>query len=494
MGDPTSHVAAPSEHDAAAPAQAVPRRGPLRRFLNRLEVDQATFYALCLRAWQLLAGPISIVMIARFFTEEIQGYYYTFAYLMAMQSFFELGLHIVIVNVSSHEWSRLGLDPSGRIRGDEAARSRLVSLGRWLFAWYSVVAILFAIGVGSVGGWFLARKDYGPIPWETPWTVLVLLSAITLWQLPFVMLLEGCGQMPVVNRFRVYQAVTGSIVVWSGMAMGFGLWTAVAAAAVQIVWHSILIFMRFGRFFSAFWQASAGPRMHWQTELWPMQWRLGISAVVSYFGFSLFVPVMFNYHGPAVAGQMGMTWQLATVLQAVALAWVQSRAPLFGQLIAKKDFSELDRVFFRLSKVSLVVVICGALSLTLVVLSLEWFGKAMWDLSDQRPEVVAAVMKIQWMSTRLAQRLLPPLPTVLLLLGVIAYHFPNCEALYIRAHKRDPLFPVSVAASVLMGLCVWWFGSRNGPLGAAVAYLLVVVAFVFPLQTFVWWHCRRGHE
>ena len=458
-----------AESDKEVASSPVSQRGPLRRFINRLEVDQATFYALCLRGWQLLAGPVSILLIARFFAPEVQGYYYTFASLLAMQTFFDLGLYIVIINVSSHEWSSLTLDASGRIQGDPEAQSRLVSLGRWLFGWYSIAAVLFAICVGTGGGWFLAHKDYGPIPWQVPWIVLAVLSAVTLWQLPFVTLLEGCGQMPVVNRYRFYQAVTGSLVVWSCMALGAGLWTPVAAAAVQVVWHAILILVRYRKFFHTFHQPPPGPRISWQTELWPMQWRLAVSAVVSYFAFSLFTPVMFKYFGPAVAGQMGMTWQLTTVLQAVALAWVHARTPLFGQLIAKQDYPELDRVFFRLAQVSFAVVLIGGVVLELAVLGVHWSG------------------------IRLAQRLLPPLPTAMLILGVIFYHIPNCQALYIRAHKRDPLFPISVAASVLIGTTVWWFGSREGPMGAATAYLAVVAGFVLPFQTFIWWQCRRAH-
>lgn len=463
---PTPSLTTTTDVEAVA---AVSRRGPLRRWINRLEVDQATFYAICLRVWQFLAGPVSILMIGTFFSEDVQGYYYTFASLMALQSFFELGLHIVIINVSSHEWSHLQLDAAGRIGGNAAALSRLVSLGRWLFAWYTGAAILFAIGVGTGGAWFFARKDYAPIPWESPWAALVLMSTIMLWQLPYVVLLEGCGQMPVVNRYRVYQAVTGSVVVWSCMAFGAGLWCAVASAAVQIAWNGILIFVRYRHFFSAFWQPPTGPRLQWRTELWPMQWRLAISGVLSYFAFSLFVPVMFNYHGPTVAGRMGMTWQLATVLQAVALAWVQSRAPLFGQLVSKRDYRELDRVFFRLAAISLAVVIAGGLAL----------GSVIWGLHVTQ--------------FRLAHRFLEPLPTALLLLGIVFYHFPNCQALYIRAHKRDPLFPLSVVTSVTMGLSVWWFGSRFGPLAAAAAYLSVVVGIVFPWQTRIWWECRKTH-
>jgi hypothetical protein len=461
------NLSGPTDSTTAS-APPVPRRGPVRRFLNRLEVDQATFYALCLRVWQFVAGPVSIVMIATFFSPDVQGYFYTFAYLMALQSFFELGLHIVIINLCSHEWSHLHLDQEGRIAGDPVALSRLVSLGRWLFNWYMIAAVLFVVGVGIFGSWFLARQDAGVVNWQMPWAALVVLSGVTLWQLPFVVLLEGCGQMPVVNRFRIYQAVTGNIVVWTCMALGGGLWSAVAAAAAQVAWNLMLLFGRYHRFFEVFWRSAVETPIQWRTDVWPMQWRLAVSGILTYFAFA-FVPVMFNYHGAAVAGRMGMTWQIATVLQAVALAWVQTRVPLFGRLVAKLDYRELDRVYFRLTQVSLAVVVVGALAL----------GLAVWGLDQTQ--------------TRLANRFLEPLPSALLFLGVALYHIPNCQAFYIRAHKRDPLFPLSVTASVILGVSIWWFGSRYGPLGAATAYVSVVALIVVPWQTFIWWQCRKTH-
>jgi hypothetical protein len=224
-------------------------RGPLRRFVNRLEVDQAVFYALCLRLWQFLAGPISMLLIGLFFSPDMQGYYYTFASLIALQSFFELGFQIVILNVSSHEWAHLQLAETGTITGDAAARSRLASLARLLFAWYGVAALLFAISVGLGGAWFLAQEDVGGISWLAPWSALAALAAGNLWVLPFVVLLEACGQMAVVNRYRVYQAVTANLAIWACVLLGAGLWAAVAAAAAQWLWSLVLTLVRYRRFF-----------------------------------------------------------------------------------------------------------------------------------------------------------------------------------------------------------------------------------------------------
>jgi hypothetical protein len=444
-------------------------RGPLRRFVNRLEVDQAVFYALCLRGWQFLAGPVSVVLIGLYFTPETQGFYYTFASLMALQSFFELGFSIVLINVSSHEWLHLRLDEGGRIAGDGDALSRLASLVRLLFRWYGVAALLFLVLVGIGGDVFLSRQATAAVTWRGAWVWLVVIQSGLLWSLPFTVLLEGCGQMAIVNRYRLYGAVTANVAVWTSILLGAGLWTAVAAAAGRWLWDLILLLVRHRRFFQSFRQASTSSRLAWKTDLWPMQWRLAVSGVVSYFAFSLFTPVMFDYFGPAVAGQMGMTWQLVTVVQAVALAWVQARTPLFGRLVAKQDYRELDRVFFRLTWISLAVVVAGAAALGLAVWGLHVCG------------------------FRLARRLLEPLPTALFLLAIVCYHIPNCQAFYLRSHKRDPLFVVSVVASLSIGGGVWWFGSRSGPAGAAWAYLAIVACVIFPWQTAIWWRCRRLH-
>ena len=152
----------------------------IRRLLHLLEIDRAVFYVLLLRGWQFLVGPITAVLIGSFFTPDVQGYFYTFASLLALQSFLELGFHVVILNVASHEWAKLRIAESGRIVGDEQAHSRLVSLGRLIAKWYAVASTLFVFAVGAAGIAFF----YGsPLPmgeWIWPWCTLVALTGISL--------------------------------------------------------------------------------------------------------------------------------------------------------------------------------------------------------------------------------------------------------------------------------------------------------------------------
>lgn len=446
------------------------RRGPLRRLVNRLEVDRAVFYAICLRGWQLFAGAVSVVLIGLCFSPELQGYYYTFASLMALQTFFELGLSIVVVNVSSHEWSLLRLDAHGRVEGDPDALSRLVSLGRLLFRWYAVAASLFIVIAGTGGAWFISLKHHSAIAWEAPWTALIVLTGGLLWTLPFNALLEGCGQIIVVNRFRFIQGIVANLAVWTAMLSGGGLWAAAAATGARLGVDVVLLLIRYRHFFEPFFRPPAGPLLRWREELWPMQWRLAIMGVFSFFAANLFTPVMWHYHSPTTAGQMGMSWQLFFMLQMGALAWVQARAPLFGRLVAHEDHAELDRVFFRLTAISQVIVILGAAAI--------WSG--IWLLGH--------------LEISLASRLLDPTASGLFLLAVVLYHFPQCQTFYIRAHKRELLLGMAITSATLIGLSVWWFGKSYGPTGAAAAYLAVIALVIVPWETAIWLRCRKEHR
>jgi hypothetical protein len=447
------------------------RRWWLRRWLNRLEVDRAVFYSVSARAWQFVAGPVTILLIAFHFTPELQGYFYTFASLLALQTFVELGLQVVIINVSSHEWAKLSLDDRGQLTGEQAALSRLVSLGRKVAVWYAAASLVFVAGVGAAGVAFFWPKVLPPQQWMLPWLALVGLTGLLLWTLPFVAILEGCNQVITVNKYRFTQAVAGNLAVWACIAAGAGLWAAVASAAVKLAWEVYLLRVRYRAFFRPFFAAARDEQVCWRTEIWPLQWTLAVQGVLQYFAFFLFTPITLQYHGAAAAGQMGMTWSVLTALQAGAFAWVHTRTPLFGMLISRRDYRELDRVFKRVSIISGCILTLAGLSFCAVVV-----------LLNQASHPLAA---------KLASRFLPPLPTIVFTTAVVLYYIPQCMAPYLLAHKRNPMLLAAIVGNSLIGAAVCVFGAKFGPLGAGLGLLAVVAAFVVPVLSAIWWRCRR---
>ncbi len=452
---------------AARVLESLGRRFPrLARVLDWAEVDYAIFFALLSKAWQVLAAPVTILLVVAYLSPELQGFYYTFYSLLALQAFVELGLFTVIIAVASHEWADLDLDASGVLVGRGEALSRLVSLGRFAFKWYALASALLMVGVGVAGYVFFSGEGNSEVSWQAPWTAFIIVSALVLWTLPFVSLLEGCNQVATVNRFRVSQVILSSLALWLTLVLGGGLWAAVAAASTSLIRDLYLLFVQYRVFFRPFFSPPASDVVDWKNEVWPMQWRLAVSGIAVYFSAYLYAPVIFHYYGPVAAGQIGMTWTLIINLGSISWAWMATKVPRFGILIQKKDYRALDRLFYITTGVTTILMIAGALGLWGVVLILEWI---------EHP---------------LSGRLLGPLPTALLSVGAILLHVTRCQSSYLRAHKIDPLVVFSVVSNGLIGLLVWLWGSRYGPMGAVLAFLVVQALFVGP-WTLVWQKYRK---
>ena len=446
------------------------RRSWLRRLINRLEVDRAVFFVIALRLWQVLAGPLSMILIAQFFTLTSQGYYYTFANLMALQAFCELGLHSVIFNLSSHEWATLSLNADGCISGETSALARLAGLQRFVAKWYRGVSALFVLGVGAAGIVLFSRSDQG-VNWLGPWVALVALSGIVLWTWAMTTLLEGCHQVVAVGRMRLIQGVMGSLCVWLSFVLGWELWSAVVAVGVRLVGDVWLLAATYRKFFVSLQTATGTSDISWREEILPLQWRMGLRGIFGYFAFGLFTPIMFEYHGPIEAGRMGMTWTALSALEQVAFAWIGTRAASFGSLVAKRDYRELDRVFFRVLGISFALLVVGGVILCGAIASLRWDGIPLGN--------------------KIADRLLNWDVTALFCVGVAGTHVLRSLGTYLLAHKKDPLLLVALVSCSLMGGIVWLVGRDGGAMHMALAFAAVLCGFNLPLSWWVWRRCRR---
>lgn len=416
----------------------------MKRFLG--QIAPAIYYGILWRGWQLVAVPAMLYLISVRFSPELQGYHYTFASLLALQSFFELGLFLVILNITAHEWAGLRLNANKQVIGDINALSRLVSLGRFVFKYFSLASVVFFVTVSTIGYIVFSRQGDSAVTWRWPWLLLTALAALNILGGPFCSLLEGCNQVAQVYKMRIWQAVTSGIVGWTVIFFGGGLWSSVAILTIQVGWVAWFLLINYNAFFSPFFRPPAGEVMSWRQDIWPMQWRLACSGVVNYFGSSLFVPVMFHYHGAVIAGQMGMTLQIIGGIQTVSSIWLTTKLPRFGVLIARREYSELDRLWFGATIAFVAIYTVGAVGVY----------------------VVAAGGR--YLEFSLVHRVLPLVPLAGFLTAGLIMNFSQSMSSYLRAHKKEPLLVMSVSISVLIGAVVIALGKTFGASGAAWGY------------------------
>ena len=436
-------------------------------FFHYFGLSRAVIVSVLLKSWQACAGLIGLHFISQYFPPEVQGFYYTFASLVALQSFFELGLYLVISNIASHEWSKLCLAKDGTIEGDQHASSRLVSLGRFIFKWYAFAALMFLVLAGGVGYWFLGKAQTPGIDWQIPWLLHIVFSSILLWCMPFLSLLEGCDQVAEVAKFRVWQSLASNLSFWMVIAAGANLWAVAALSLLSAVFCLYYLVVSRRNFFKIFLRPPAAATIDWKTEILPMQWRVGLQGVMNYFVFGLFTPVMFHYHGPVVAGQMGMSLQLIGAIQSIASIWFMANAPHFGILIARREFDRLDAEWRKATLMALSMMLVGIVML------------------------LGTLHLMIELSLELAKRMLSTYSVALLAAGAVFSLWGSSMSVYLRAHKREVLLTTGVLSGVVMGLLVWQLGAHFGPLGACASYLFVFSCVSFPMVFHTWKKAQR---
>lgn len=470
---------------AARSANADHETEPLwMRFARRMGIDRAVGFAVLARFWQLLTGPVTQLLIIFSFSEIQQGYYTAFMNLLAMHVFVELGLHVVIINIASHEWAGAELTESG-IVADPTRRSRLISLGRTATRWYAVASLLFVVVVSILGIIFFldiekpaaesvaTSADWLDFAeWSAPWVVLVLLTGLQLTLLPLSSILEGCGQLPVINRIRFWQGVVGSLVVWAFMAGGLGLWALCGSALVRLAGEFYLVAVRYRSFFKPFRKPATGEVIDWKQEVLPLQWRMAIQGSLLWLANHLAGLVIIKCHGAAASGRYGMMWTIFVAIQAASLSWIETRRPRFGQLIAEKDYVALDDLFFRMSRISLLLLTAGVSLFTLGV----------WVV-NQLP---------YWFFERIASRLPDVLPTAIFAVAMVIMQLAQCTNIYVRAHKKDPFLLAAIVSNLTIAGLVLWLGTAHGIIGVAIGYLIGVALVQVPLWVIIWSRTRQA--
>jgi len=441
---------------------------PIMSFLG---IDRATFWALSSKLWLMGSGLVTTLLVAEFFSQEQQGYYYTFLSVLSLQVFIEFGLGIVVSSYASHEWAHLKLNDKGHIFGNQESLDRLTSLGKFAKKCYlkiSITSFLLLLFGGCL--FFLTKSSNNIDVWILPWFFLSLSTAISLYLVPFWSMLEGCNQVENVYIFRLAQALVAGLVAWATIYLEFGLWVISLAGFGGICLILVLMYREYKNFFSTiFYSKVIVTKVNWREDILPMQWRIGVSWIGGYLTFSLFVPAVFYFKGPILAGQTGMTLVFVSAVTSVISAWVAPKAPVFGMLIAQSKFGELDRIFYRLS----LRVILIAISMAVFI----WLG----------------IYLINIFQLPLSERLLPPFPAAFFLGGAVVLCAGLPMSTYLRAHKKEPLLLISILCGIFTSLAVFISAKYYSIDVLAIMYFTSIFIFT-PFIFVIWLRFREKHH
>jgi hypothetical protein len=127
----------------------------------------------------------------------------------------------------------------------------------------------------------------------------------------------------------------------------------------------------------------------------------------------------------------------------------------------------LDALFFRALRHSIFVAGLGAI--------------AVWS----------ATTYLYSTHNRYADKVLSPLPFALLLIAAIFNHLLASMGTYLRAHKQEKLFQLSLSIAIAVLLSNYFFAKTSGALGMVAGYLVIITLMGLGCGTLIFNKYRR---
>ena len=445
-----------------------------RKSAQQIGIDKAIFFTSSARIAQGLGGVISVLFVARYLTGIEQGFYYTFASIVAIQIFFELGLNGIITQYVAHEASHLILTEN-KYEGESKYRSRMASLLHFCVKWYLVLAIALFVILGVTGYIFfsLYYKAEEPVNWLLPWLLLSFGTTLYFMLSPFIAFIEGLGKVKEIAKIRLIQQVITMLLKWSGLFLGFKLYVGGIGTLVGVSVLSYFILRKFLPILRNIYITKITKRVSYRYEIFPFQWKIALSWIGGYFMFQLFNPVLFATEGAVVAGQMGMTLTILKAILGLTLGWITTKVPTFSSLIAQKRYTQLDTMFDRTLLQSSLINGFGLAGMFVGILGIRYFNILIEGKS-------------------LGDRFLPYLPMLMMMLPILLNHIIAAWATYLRCHKREPLLVPSITMGILCSLSTIYLGRYFGVLGITTGYMILVILnfvwvfFIFKMKKVKW--------
>lgn len=449
----------------------------IQKIVEVFGLDKAIFFKALGLILSFLSGFFTLFLISVKFSTDEQGVYYTFSSIAALQIFFELGLNYVLVQFIAHEFAHLSIN-SKNIVGDEYHLSRLSSIFKLFLKWFSVSAILLWLALIAIGFIFFGfYNKNNEISWQRPWVLLSFATALFFWINMFLSCIEGIGHVRQVEKVRMLSQVIALPLVLFCLTFGYGLY----ALGVGILARS-LVFIMFVKYsyWHIFWQLKKKKitiYVSFFKEIFPFQWKIAIGWFCAYFIYNLFTPLLFAYEGANVAGQMGMTLTVLTMISNFSFCWINTKTPRFAMMISRKEYNELDSLFNRTIKQEIGIVILG------VILFLAMI-------------TILAYSNLSFNGIPVIQRFLPWQPLAFMCIANIANLFIFSFATYLRSHKKEPLFLLTVIEGMACALSAIFITKIWGIIGMTASYcIIVIVSNLIAYKIFIdkkkeWHHAR----
>ncbi|MPL93526.1 hypothetical protein SDC9_39658 [bioreactor metagenome] len=442
----------------------------LKKISRLFGIDGAVLYTSSTLIIASIGGIVTVFLISSFMTPSTQGFYYTFASVIAIQTFFELGLGGIINQYTAHEMAFLKFSSKIQLEGNENNLSRLSSLMTFCAKWYAIASGLLFATLISLGFWYFNKfgLKYPDVNWQLPWFLVSLGASLNLLISPWMAVLQGMNKVKEMAKIALIKQIIIISATWISLVIGAQLYIL---AINLLVGFFVLIILYLNTpfpklLYNTFKHKITNKISYWN-EIFPFQWKIAISWVSGYFIFQFFNPVVFVYNGAEAAGKVGMTMTFLSTITSFVASWTSTKVPFWSSLVAKREYKELDISFIKTMKQSTLISFFCVLVFIFFIVAINFFNCS------------------------LANRFLPLYVCIVIFAVVPFNNINNGWATYLRCHKKEPFIIQAIIVGVLTILSTLVSAKYIGVNAVMIGYAMIFIFICFPIGYFLFSHYKK---
>lgn len=389
-------------------------------------IDKDILWILINKVFSIFKTPITIFFLLKYLTPEEQGLWYTFISLGALSIFAELGFTTIITQFVSHEFAHL-VEQDGLLKGNKVNLERIISLIRFSIKFYLII-IPSAILLLCIIGFFYFKMKWDNI--YLAWVCYSIIGGFTLLSSLFQAIYQGLDKVKNTQKNILIGSVLMTFANWIFLFFHFNIWALILGNLLGLVLMFILLYYIASSFWRQIFEFKLDEKYSWFNEIIHLQWKYAISWASGFFIFYLYVPSVYKFEGAIMAGKVGITMAIISSLNAVSYAWVFSKIPKFNIMAANKQKEELLYLFNKsfMKSVFLFFLLNFLLIIALLIMNHFKFYET---------------------------RVLPIGISSILILSQFPSFIAGLLSVYLRSHKVEPYYILSVVNALLTIGCIF---------------------------------------
>lgn len=382
-------------------------------------------YTLANKILGIIKGPITILLIFKFLSNNEQGIWFTFISLGALSVFAELGFTAIISQFISHEYAHLQIS-NGYIYGKRAVIDKLFSLIHYAIKLYIFIVPLGVIILFLAGFYVFSNDQFNIL---LMWFFYSLIGGLQLFLSLLNSITQGFDKVALVQKNILLGGLIAPFTIWGGLCFNFGIMSLVAGSGIAAIVMMIFIFYANKKIWLQFLRHKLKYKYSWLNEIIPLQIKYGASFISGYFISYFYTPMIYKFEDPKVAGQFGLTISLLVMILTICMSWIEIKIPKMNILVAHKNQNQLQKIFKKEAKTSLTLFIIAIILFYLSILIINKYNFY-------------------------NERFLSPYNIFLLIIIFIPNIFMDFLGKYSRLHKAEPLYIMSLTTGLLYFIAI----------------------------------------